>query len=120
LCTADVPRRLAARQVEVPEIPYREIITLPASSTALVVVDMQNDFVKPEGSLHVEASLATVPRISGLLMEAREKGVRVAYTQDSAVPGDPEFDQALILRQVSSLYGGHVCKSWQAIRLESG
>jgi hypothetical protein len=27
--------------------------------------------------------MATVPRISGLLMEARQKGLRVAYTQES-------------------------------------
>lgn len=201
------------KQVEVPDIPYQDSISLPAADTAVIIVDMQNDFVKPEGSLYVEAAEATVPRIRGLLEKARESNVRVTYTQDSAIPGDPEFDvwpehcvigswgwqiieelepadgelicrknrydgfydswldhfltriwkvkhlviagtvsnicvahtaasaglrwfhvvmsadcisaltefdQALTLRQASSLYGGHVCKSWENIRFERG
>jgi hypothetical protein len=52
--------------------------------------------------------MATVPRISGLLLAA------------DCISALTEFDQALTLRQASSLYGGHVCKSWQNIRLESG
>jgi len=79
-------------KVEVPEIPYRDSVSLPASSTALVIVDMQNDFVKEQGNLHVEAAQATVPHIQALREAAREAGVRVAYTQDTATEGDPEFD----------------------------
>lgn len=80
------------KQVEVPDIPYQDSISLPAADTAVIIVDMQNDFAKPEGSLYVEAAEATVPRIRGLLEKARENNVRVTYTQDSAVPGDPEFE----------------------------
>jgi len=41
-----------------------------------VVVDMQNDFVREEGSLHVEAAAETLPRIRRLLEAARASGAR--------------------------------------------
>ncbi|MBN1248828.1 MAG: cysteine hydrolase [Anaerolineae bacterium] len=78
--------------VEVPEIPITETVVLPADRAAIVVVDMQNDFVKPEGSLTVEAAQEIVPFIRLLLEKARMSRVRIAYTQDTAVPEDPEFD----------------------------
>jgi len=78
--------------VEVPEIPYREQVRLPVDRTAVIVVDMQNDFVKPDGSLVVPAASETIPRIRELLESAREKDVRVIYTQDTQVENDPEFD----------------------------
>ncbi len=79
-------------RVDVPEISYKEEVTLAAGKTALIIVDMQNDFVKPEGNLYVEAAQATVPHIQGLRQAANEAGVHVAYTQDTAMAGDPEFD----------------------------
>jgi nicotinamidase-related amidase len=78
--------------VKVPEISFKDEVRLPAQETAVVVVDMQNDFVKPDGSLLVPAASETVPQIQRLLESARTHGVRVAYTQDSQVEGDPEFD----------------------------
>ena len=80
-----------AATVEVPEIPYSDPLELPGPDTALVVVDMQNDFVREEGSLHVEAAAETLPRIRRLLEAARAAGARVAFTQDSQVAEDPEF-----------------------------
>lgn len=78
--------------VKVPEIQFAEQITLLAAKTALVIVDMQNDFVKPEGQLVVPAALSTVPHIQSLLKSARDTGVRVAYTQDTHFEGDPEWE----------------------------
>ena len=78
--------------VQVPEIPYRDEVQLPAEQTALLVVDMQNDFVKPDGNLVVPAASETVPVIEQLLQTARQQGVRIAYTQDTQVENDPEFD----------------------------
>jgi nicotinamidase-related amidase len=78
--------------VQVPEILFRDRISLPAAKTAVIVVDMQNDFVKPEGTLVVPAASETVPHIQELLTLAREHGVRIAYTQDSTVENDPEFE----------------------------
>jgi nicotinamidase-related amidase len=80
------------KNVEVPEIPFKEHVVLPAWSSAMIIVDMQNDFVKPEGNLVVPAAGATVPRIQKLLQSARETNVPIAYTQDTTFENDPEFD----------------------------
>ena len=78
--------------VEVPEIPWKETVRLPAKKTALIIVDMQNDFVKEGGSLVVPAAAETVPNIQRLLEAARESGVHIAFTQDTALEEDPEFE----------------------------
>ena len=78
--------------VEIPAILIADEVRLPASETALVIVDMQNDFVKEGGALLVEEASGTVPRIRSLLDAARAAGVHIAYTQDSQVENDPEFD----------------------------
>jgi nicotinamidase-related amidase len=83
---------LPDREVEVPEITYKESVILPGARTALIVVDMQNDFVEPKGSLVVPAAKDTIPGIKALLERARAAGVRIVYTQDSQVEDDPEFD----------------------------
>ncbi len=77
--------------VEVPEITYQSDARLPAHATAMIVVDMQNDFVKPGGTLTNEAADSMAPRLAQLLERARTQGVRVAYTQDSHTAGDPEW-----------------------------
>jgi len=79
-------------RVEVPEIPFEDQVALPVQRTAIVVVDMQNDFVKPDGNLVVSAAQETVPRIQALLERARERGVPIAYTQDTHREDDPEWD----------------------------
>ncbi len=80
------------KKVEVPEISYKTNIVLSASQTVLVIVDMQNDFVKPDGNLVVSAAQETVPRIRNLLESARKTDVKVAYTQDTMFEDDPEWD----------------------------
>jgi nicotinamidase-related amidase len=62
------------------------------SRTALVVIDMQNDFVKRGGSLVVPDAEATIPAIRRLLSLARASGIRVVYGQDTHRPGDPEWN----------------------------
>jgi nicotinamidase-related amidase len=78
--------------VEIPEIPWKEEVRLPAGKTALIIVDMQNDFVNKDGALVVPAASETVPNIQRLLENARASGVRIAYTQDTAFEKDPEFN----------------------------
>jgi nicotinamidase-related amidase len=77
--------------VEVPEVPFKGEVELPGEKTALVIVDMQNDFVDPDGALHVPAAKEAVPRVQRLLERAREAGVPIAYTQDTHREGDPEW-----------------------------
>ena len=83
---------LPAGSVEVPEIPLSPQVLLPARETAIVVVDMQNDFVKPGGSLQVEAAGETLPGLQDLLSRGRAAGVRIAYTQDTHYAGDREWE----------------------------
>jgi nicotinamidase-related amidase len=50
---------------------------LDPARTALVVIDMQNDFVRDGGSLRVPDAEATIPAISALLGLARGQGMQV-------------------------------------------
>ncbi|MGZ8651537.1 MAG: isochorismatase family protein, partial [Actinomycetota bacterium] len=50
--------------------------------TALLVVDVQNDFADPSGTLTVDGGDAIVPRVNEEIAEARAAGALVAYTQD--------------------------------------
>lgn len=79
------------RRVEVPPYTVETVVVVPAATTALVVVDMQNDFVTPGGALVVPDAAGTVPAIANLLERARAGGMRVFYTQDTHRSGDPEF-----------------------------
>lgn len=81
-----------AKTVEVPDYTVEEQVTIDPGTTAVVVVDMQNDFVQQHGALPIPGALDTVPRIRRLLDWAREHGATVIYTQDSHREGDPEFE----------------------------
>ncbi|MBV7334941.1 cysteine hydrolase [Chloroflexi bacterium TSY] len=78
--------------VEVPEIPLKEELCLAAKESAVIVVDMQNDFVKENGTLVVPTAQETVPAIERLLVKARKSDVPIAYTQDTHDEGDLEWN----------------------------
>lgn len=80
------------QSLEIPELKFKESIELPAKRTAMVIVDMQNDFVKEGGKLVVPAARETVLPIKRLLKRAREAKVSVAYTQDTQFTGDLEYE----------------------------
>ena len=50
--------------------------------TALVVVDLQNDFADPDGSLAVHGGANLVPIINAEIAMARSEAATVAFTQD--------------------------------------
>jgi len=79
------------RTVEIPEYEVDERVRVDPSRSALVVVDMQNDFVKEGGSLVVPTAAATIPRIAHLLGLARDSRMRVVFSQDTHDEGDPEW-----------------------------
>lgn len=81
-----------SRSVEVPDYEIHEEVRLDSSKTALIVVDMQNDFVKEGGSLVVPEAEATIPVIQNLLDVARRDGLKVIFTQDTHTDGDPEWE----------------------------
>jgi nicotinamidase-related amidase len=82
---------LMSRTIDVPPYRLHEEVRVDPTQTALVVVDMQNDFVREGGSLRVPDAEATIPAISGLLDLARAHGMRVVYSQDTHRDGDPEW-----------------------------
>lgn len=73
------------------EIPWTQEVELRKESAAVLVVDMQNDFVQEKGALRVPTAAATVPAIQELLRRARDAGARVVFTQDWHAPDAPEF-----------------------------
>jgi nicotinamidase-related amidase len=77
--------------VAIPEIPEHARVELDPATTALIVVDMQNDFVTEGGTLVVPDAAGTIPAITRALARAREAGWRVVFTQDTHGEGDPEF-----------------------------
>ncbi len=75
----------------VPEYSIKKNIRLNSRETALIIVDMQNDFVDKRGALYVDGSEKIVPRIKILLDRAREKNVLIIYTMDTHLENDMEF-----------------------------
>jgi len=59
--------------------------------TALIVVDVQNDFADPGGSLYVVGGELVVERIDALVTTALAAGSLVAYTQDWHPGSTPHF-----------------------------
>ena len=78
--------------VEIPELKFERKVTLNPEDTAVIVVDMQNDFVKDGGSLLVDSANETIMNVKSLLDNARKKNVRVVYTQDTHYDGDKEWE----------------------------
>jgi nicotinamidase/pyrazinamidase len=59
--------------------------------TALIVVDMQNDFADPGGSLYVRGGEEVVPLVNREIELAAAAGATVAYTQDWHPESTPHF-----------------------------
>ena len=62
-------------------------------ATALLVVDVQNDFADPAGSLSVLEGDQVVPITNAQIRLAREAGALVVATQDWHPPHTPHFAQ---------------------------
>ena len=54
--------------------------TIDPTKTAMIVVDMQNDFVAPGGGLETPAARAMVPKLAEALQICRSAGIKVIYT----------------------------------------
>jgi nicotinamidase/pyrazinamidase len=59
--------------------------------TALVVVDVQNDFADPSGSLFVQGAAEILPLVNSEARLATEAGAFVVYTQDWHPESTPHF-----------------------------
>lgn len=61
-------------------------------TTALVVVDVQNDFAHPDGSLYVDGGDHVIGTVNANVADARAAGALVVYTQDWHPEHTPHFD----------------------------
>lgn len=61
------------------------------SRTALLVVDVQNDFADPEGSLYVTGGEDIVPFVNAEIARAVEAGALVVYSRDWHPESTPHF-----------------------------
>jgi nicotinamidase/pyrazinamidase len=59
--------------------------------TALIVVDVQNDFADPGGSLFVQGAADIIPLVNSEARRAADDGAFVVYTQDWHPESTPHF-----------------------------
>jgi nicotinamidase-related amidase len=86
--------------------------TLDSDSAAVVVVDMQNGFCKPDGALYAPGSEDVIEPVVDLVERARDAGARVVYTRDVHPPG--QFDGNHYYDEFER-WGEHVVEgSWEA------
>jgi Amidases related to nicotinamidase len=85
---------------------------LDSDDAALVVVDMQNGFCHPDGSLYAPGSEAAIDPVANLVDRARDAGVQVVYTRDVHPP--EQFEDAHYYDEFER-WGEHVVEgSWEA------
>jgi nicotinamidase/pyrazinamidase len=63
------------------------------ATTALVVVDVQNDFADPEGGLYVQDGELVVPVVNRAIADALAAGATVVFTQDWHPASTPHFQK---------------------------
>ena len=87
-------------------------MTYDPASTALVVVDMQNGFCHPDGSLYAPGSEAAIEPVCDLVDRAHDADVPVVYTRDVHPP--EQFADAHYYDEFDR-WGEHVLEgSWEA------
>ncbi|TQM62377.1 cysteine hydrolase family protein [Humibacillus xanthopallidus] len=90
--------------VEAAPSPFR----FDPASTALVLIDMQRDFVEPGGfgeSLGNDVSIlqAVVPPLQAVLADARERGLTVIHTREGHRPDLSDCPPAKLMRGAPSM-----------------
>ncbi|SEH52333.1 Nicotinamidase-related amidase [Halopenitus malekzadehii] len=82
------------------------------SETAVVVVDMQNGFCHPDGSLYAPPSGEAIDPVARLVERGREAGSRIVFTRDVHPP--EQFEDAHYYDEFDR-WGEHVTEgSWEA------
>jgi nicotinamidase/pyrazinamidase len=62
------------------------------SKTALIIADMLNDFIDPNGALYVEPGRGIIPFVVKKAQETRAQGGVVIFVCDAHDPEDREFE----------------------------
>ena len=91
-------------------------MSLDPNATAVVIVDMQNGFCHPDGSLYAPGSEKAIGGCVELVGRAREAGASVIYTRDVHPP--EQFEDAHYYDEFER-WGEHVLEgSWEAELVE--
>jgi len=75
--------------------------------SALLIIDMLNDFIEDTGALVVPGAKRITPRIIQILKDARQQGIPVIYVTDSHREDDHEF-RYWPAHAISDTWGGEV------------
>ncbi len=62
-------------------------------NSALLIIDMLNDFIKEGGALVVPGAQRIVPFLADVLEKARSAGTKVIFIADNHLEGDSEFQR---------------------------
>ena len=91
-------------------------------TTALLVVDVQNDFADPSGSLYVKGGEQVVPFINAEIDAAQKAGARIFYTQDWHPPSTPHFQKdggIWPVHCVQNTWGAEFPPDWSSVARSS-
>jgi nicotinamidase/pyrazinamidase len=89
-------------------------------ATALVVVDVQNDFVDPSGSLAVAGGEEVLEPINAEIRAAEQAGALIVYTQDWHPEHTPHFRQDGGIWPVHSVGGSWGAELHPRLRVVDG
>ncbi len=79
-------------RIDIPNFSIKEDIKVNSADTALLITDMQNDFVHPDGALFVPAAPMTIEPIKILLQKARTAKAPIVFMQDTHLAQDKESE----------------------------
>lgn len=85
--------------------PQEPFIRRP-KATALLVIDMQNDFLLAGAPAPTPGGLDLVPVIAGLARRARQAGAPVIFTQEAHRPGRQDFGIEHFFEPIHCVEGG--------------
>ncbi|MFC1949903.1 cysteine hydrolase family protein [Chloroflexota bacterium] len=78
---------------------------------AIIIVDMLEDFISPEGALPVgEEGLKIIPNLQRLVEVCRQKTIPIIYSNDALVPDDFLFQSIMNPHGIKGTAGARVIK----------
>lgn len=73
------------------QVVHDDAVTFEPATTAVIVIDMVNDFCSEGGSMVLPNSERVYPAITRLTEKLRASGSRIVWVRDEHEPGDIEF-----------------------------
>jgi len=99
-------REAGATRIEVVRMDPQEPFIRRPDATALLVIDMQNDFLLPDAPVPAPGGLELVPVIADLARRARQTGAPVIFTQEAHRPGRQDFGIERFFEPIHCVEGG--------------